>query len=131
MGDVVFTRAEKLAAPPVPQGQIALQAGLHAVTITYFQAYGPMALDIAAIQAIYGANTTYASGNTVYTLPTTNGIGTGWKSIWDTGGVDTISGAGATGVGSTEPATDAGVGSAGACVGTLSGGRSVGHGSKR
>ena len=26
MGDVVFTRAEKLAAPPVPQGQIALQA---------------------------------------------------------------------------------------------------------
>ena len=63
----------------------------------YGQAYGPMALDIAAIQAIYGANTTYASGNTVYTLPTTTGIGTGWKSIWDTGGVDTISGAGATG----------------------------------
>ncbi len=28
----------------------------------YGQAYGPMALDIAAIQAIYGANTTYASG---------------------------------------------------------------------
>ncbi len=29
-----------------------------------------MALDIAAIQAIYGANTSYASGNNVYTLPT-------------------------------------------------------------
>ncbi len=59
--------------------------------------YGPMALDIAAIQAIYGANTNYASGNSVYRLPTVNDIGIYWKSIWDTGGVDTISGEGATG----------------------------------
>ena len=59
--------------------------------------YGPMALDIAAIQAIYGANTTYASGNNVYTLPTTNGTGTHWSSIWDTGGVDTISNEGSSG----------------------------------
>ena len=27
-------------------GQIALQAGLHAVTITFFQAYGPMAMEL-------------------------------------------------------------------------------------
>jgi hypothetical protein len=27
-------------------GQIALQAGLHPITLTYFQAYGPMALDL-------------------------------------------------------------------------------------
>jgi len=63
----------------------------------YGLTYGPMALDIAAIQAIYGANTNHASGNTIYRLPTTNGIGTYWKSIWDTGGVDTVSGEGATG----------------------------------
>lgn len=63
----------------------------------YGLSYGPMALDIAAIQAIYGANTTYASGNNVYRLPLDNVVGTYWKSIWDTGGVDTISGAGATG----------------------------------
>ena len=58
---------------------------------------GPMALDIAAIQAIYGANTSYASGNDVYALPTANGAGTSWSTIWDTGGVDTISGAGWSG----------------------------------
>ncbi len=59
--------------------------------------YGPMALDIIAIQAIYGANTTYASGDNVYVLPKTDGLGTYWSTIWDTGGVDTISNAGAAG----------------------------------
>ncbi len=58
--------------------------------------YGPMALDIAAIQTIYGANTTYASGNDTYYLPTTDGLGTHWSSIWDTGGIDTISNAGSS-----------------------------------
>lgn len=32
----------------------------------------PMALDIAALQAIYGANTSYNTGNNVYQLPTAN-----------------------------------------------------------
>ncbi|MBB3064563.1 M10 family metallopeptidase C-terminal domain-containing protein [Limibacillus halophilus] len=50
----------------------------------------PMALDIAAVQAIYGANTTYASGSDIYTLPTVNASGTFWAAIWDTGGFDTI-----------------------------------------
>ena len=58
--------------------------------------YGPMALDIAAVQAIYGANTNYAFGNNVYRLPTANGAGTYWSSIWDTGGVDTISNEGSS-----------------------------------
>ncbi len=49
---------------------------------------GPMALDIAALQAIYGANRSYASGDNVYELPE-SGI-TAWKAIWDTGGSDTI-----------------------------------------
>lgn len=48
------------------------------------------ALDIAALQAMYGANTSTNSGNTVYTLPTSNSDGTGYKAIWDTGGRDTI-----------------------------------------
>ena len=58
--------------------------------------YGPMALDIAAIQSIYGANTSYAAGDNVYRLPTANQVGTYWSSIWDTGGVDTISNQGSS-----------------------------------
>jgi uncharacterized repeat protein (TIGR02059 family) len=54
----------------------------------------PMALDIAAIQRIYGVNTSYKSGNDVYLLPRTNAKGTYWTCIWDTGGIDTISNAG-------------------------------------
>jgi serralysin len=61
---------------------------------TYGYQYGPMALDIAAIQAIYGANTNHAAGNDVYMLPAVDQIGTYWSSIWDTGGIDTISNAG-------------------------------------
>ncbi len=55
------------------------------------------ALDIAALQALYGANTTHNSGNTVYTLPSANVSGTGYQSIWDTGGNDTIQHLGSTG----------------------------------
>ncbi|WP_289296744.1 M10 family metallopeptidase C-terminal domain-containing protein [uncultured Reyranella sp.] len=57
----------------------------------------PMALDVAAIQSIYGANTSYASGSNVYYLPTYNGGGAYWTCIWDTGGIDTISNAGSNG----------------------------------
>jgi serralysin len=52
----------------------------------------PMALDIAAIQTIYkGSLKVNAPENTSYALPSANGPGTGWRSIWDTGGNDTIS----------------------------------------
>jgi Ca2+-binding RTX toxin-like protein len=58
-------------------------------------AYGgqgtPMAFDIAALQAIYGANTTYHDGDDVYQLATVNGKGTFWSCLWDAGGTDTIS----------------------------------------
>lgn len=61
-------------------------------------AYGhsmtPMALDVAALQAIYGANTRYRTGDDLYLLPQANGTGTGWSCIWDAGGVDTISNSG-------------------------------------
>jgi hypothetical protein len=50
----------------------------------------PMALDIAAIQRMYGANTNHNGGNDTYVLPTTNAVGTFFQGIWDTGGRDTI-----------------------------------------
>ncbi|WP_162617688.1 M10 family metallopeptidase [Yoonia maritima] len=59
---------------------------------SYGDAAGPMALDIAVLQEIYGANTTYANGDSFYELPDSNSAnsGTSWLAIWDTGGEDTI-----------------------------------------
>lgn len=60
----------------------------------------PNALDIAAIQHLYGANIYRADGDgdgsadDVYWLPRSNREGTGWTTIWDTGGVDWIRHAG-------------------------------------
>ncbi len=54
----------------------------------------PMALDIAALQAIYGENTTYNAGNNTYRLPTVNSSGTFWSCLWDAGGTDTINNTG-------------------------------------
>ncbi|HYD17911.1 MAG TPA: type I secretion C-terminal target domain-containing protein [Patescibacteria group bacterium] len=47
----------------------------------------PMPYDIRAIQAIYGANMTWHTGNDIYSF-TDNGI---VNTIWDAGGTDTIS----------------------------------------
>lgn len=49
-----------------------------------------MALDIAVLQSKYGANVSYASGDTLYVLPQSNGLGTYYEAIWDAGGVDEI-----------------------------------------
>jgi Ca2+-binding RTX toxin-like protein len=51
---------------------------------------GPMAFDIAAIQHLYGANTSFHNGNDTYVLPNSNGLGTYFTCIWDTGGTDSI-----------------------------------------
>ena len=56
----------------------------------------PMAFDIAALQFLYGANTQYHTGDDTYTLLQSNGVGTHWACIWDAGGIDTISNAGAS-----------------------------------
>lgn len=53
-----------------------------------------MALDIAVLQSLYGANMTYHTGGDTYSLPTTNAAGTYFSSIWDAGGTDTISASG-------------------------------------
>jgi serralysin len=82
---------------------MSYNGGLNTVAsggLKYGNQGGLGAFDIAAIQVLYGANMTTATGNNVYTLPTKNDRGTGWASIWDAGGNDTISG-----VGSTAPVT--------------------------
>ncbi len=60
------------------------------------RAYGflktPGALDIATLQYMYGINRNTASADDVYVLPTANEEGTGWVSIWDTGGWDRLDG---------------------------------------
>ncbi len=59
--------------------------------ITYGKQMTPMALDIAAVQAIYGKNMGYHKGTDTYVLPGQNITGTGWACIWDAGGYDRIS----------------------------------------
>ncbi len=49
-----------------------------------------MALDIAVIQAKYGANLDFATGDDVYRLPEANRPGTFFSCIWDAGGDDRI-----------------------------------------
>jgi hypothetical protein len=58
--------------------------------LNYGGAASPMALDIAAMQGMYGANTDHNGGNDTYVLPTVNDVGTYFQGIWDTGGKDTI-----------------------------------------
>ncbi len=52
------------------------------------------AFDIAATQALYGANTNASTGNNTYSLDNT--ILNGWNCLWDNGGEDTITAAGQT-----------------------------------
>ncbi len=68
--------------------------GLNEITggpLGYGWSATPMAFDIATIQHIYGANETYAADDDVYALPGRNDVGTGYKTIWDTGGEDLLS----------------------------------------
>lgn len=70
--------------------------GDKAVGYTWGYDKTPMSFDVAALQTLYGANTNFKTGNDTYVLPTTEASGTGWECIWDAGGVDTISNAGAS-----------------------------------
>ena len=56
----------------------------------YGHAAGPSAFDIAAVQALYGANTNYHSGDDLYILGHADGKPDATLTIWDTGGTDTI-----------------------------------------
>jgi len=58
--------------------------------VSFGGASTPMALDIAALQHLYGANAKANSGDTIHFLENKfNGLAN-WSTIWDTGGVDTI-----------------------------------------
>lgn len=48
------------------------------------------AFDIAALQALYGANQTTAAHDDIYFLPTANQSGTFYQTLWDTGGIDEV-----------------------------------------
>ena len=65
-------------------------------TEAWGHAGGLMALDIAALQRLYGTNWSTRAGNDTYLLPQTEAPGTYWSCIWDGGGFDVISAAGAT-----------------------------------
>ena len=69
-----------------------------AVSSGYGNQFGPMALDIALLQQKYGANTSYNSGDNIYTLTGGAQPGSFFASIWDTGGVDLIQYAGSSNV---------------------------------
>lgn len=60
-------------------------------TVYGFQA-GPMAIDISALQSMYGVNTATATGNDTYVLPDANEVGTFYSCIWDAGGTDLMQG---------------------------------------
>jgi len=51
---------------------------------------GPMALDIAVLQSLYGTGDGHKTGDTTYKLPDQNRDGTKWQAIWDTAGADKI-----------------------------------------
>jgi serralysin len=71
--------------------QTAPDGPTHSVLFGYQS--GPMALDILALQNMYGPNLSYHVGNDLYSLPSTNDVGTGYSCVWDAGGNDTIMGA--------------------------------------
>ena len=58
--------------------------------VTYGYEGTPMALDIAALQYLYGVNTTYKAGDDGYVLASVNQSGTFYACLWDAGGTDTI-----------------------------------------
>lgn len=55
----------------------------------YFEPTGPMLLDIAAIQYLYGANMSWQTGNNTYKWDANSSV---FETIWDAGGIDTIDG---------------------------------------
>lgn len=66
---------------------MSYNTGWNGVANGAYQAVGPMAFDIAALQLMYGANATTASGNDTYLFDEGNRKA---QCIWDTGGNDSI-----------------------------------------
>ncbi|SFC18041.1 Peptidase M10 serralysin C terminal [Polaromonas sp. OV174] len=68
--------------------QVTYGAGLPKFNYLEVQPDTPMILDIAAIQALYGANMTWHAGNDTYGFDPSTPF---FRTIWDAGGNDTIS----------------------------------------
>lgn len=100
--------------------------------VTYGYEGTPMALDIAALQYLYGINTTYKAGNDSYVMPSANVPGTFYSCLWDAGGIDTIRNTSAlTSTIDLRDATlghDAGGGGYLSYVGGIEGGVTIAHG---
>lgn len=62
--------------------------GSYSFDYIYVEPETPMLYDIAAIQYLYGRNTTYHAGNDTYTFDLRTPF---FRTIWDAGGTDTIS----------------------------------------
>lgn len=78
-----------------PYGQ-PKSGGVTGTDVEHFGWMGTLApLDIAVLQDKYGVNEEYATGNDAYILKDVNGPGTFYSAIWDAGGVDSITYAGA------------------------------------
>lgn len=56
---------------------------------------GMMAIDIAALQVVYGENDSFADGDDTYAIEDVTGVQNFYHSIWDTGGTDEITFGGA------------------------------------
>ena len=63
-------------------------SGGYSFQYDYIDPQTPMLYDIAAIQYLYGANTSYRAGNDTYTFDPTKPF---FQTLWDAGGTDTIS----------------------------------------
>jgi hypothetical protein len=75
--------------PGGPDGP-AYQDGGFIVVDAYGYEATPMALDVAVLQAKYGADAGHATGDDVYRLPGVNEVGTFFECLWDAAGSDTL-----------------------------------------
>jgi len=67
---------------------VTLSGGQYHFSFPTIDPQTPMVLDIAVIQYLYGANTTYHASDDTYTFDPSTPF---FKTIWDAGGHDTIS----------------------------------------
>ncbi len=91
--DAQNSRLYSLMAYQDPPNNLFVRLMHNADGTVYWQSFGvnpdtPMLYDVAAMQYLYGANTSYNASNTTYTFDPASPF---FRTIWDGGGVDTIS----------------------------------------
>ena len=91
--DAQNSRLYSLMAYQDPPNNLFVRVLRNADGSVSWQSFGvnpdtPMLYDIAALQYLYGANTSYNAGNTTYTYDPATPF---FRTIWDGSGIDTIS----------------------------------------